>query len=187
MNLLLPYLGWFDDTFWQGVISNLIATLLGVVIGIPVALWVDRTLTRRRKKEDDNRATEVERARRAHLLQIIRNSLTKNDELLAEMLPYYEKLYIVWFNVDSELLESTNSLKYELIQDLELVELLDNIRFDLSVIHRGVEIYQSAAYSSFTASSLAPNRMEALAGAVVNRGNIVRGKIQQALARLPAT
>jgi hypothetical protein len=32
----------FDFSFWQNFVSNGLATLLGVIVGIPVALWIGR-------------------------------------------------------------------------------------------------------------------------------------------------
>ncbi len=44
-------MNFFDSSFWQSFVSNLLATLLGVAIGIPVALWLRGFQERRTEKE----------------------------------------------------------------------------------------------------------------------------------------
>lgn len=45
----------FDLSFWQDFLSNGLATLLGVIVGIPVALWIsgyqERKIERERKEK----------------------------------------------------------------------------------------------------------------------------------------
>jgi len=41
----------FDTTFWQSFLSNALATFLGVIIGIPVALWISQYRERKTEKE----------------------------------------------------------------------------------------------------------------------------------------
>jgi hypothetical protein len=44
----------FNVNFWQGFLGNLLATILGVAIGIPVAFWINRrveTTTEHEKKQ----------------------------------------------------------------------------------------------------------------------------------------
>jgi hypothetical protein len=44
----------FNVSFWQGFLGNLLATIIGVAVGIPVAFWINRrveTLTQQEMKE----------------------------------------------------------------------------------------------------------------------------------------
>lgn len=41
----------FDRDFWQGFVSNGMATLLGVALGIPIGLFLDKLSQHARKKE----------------------------------------------------------------------------------------------------------------------------------------
>ncbi|MBE0573435.1 hypothetical protein IH575_00830 [Candidatus Dojkabacteria bacterium] len=47
-------MNFFDSLFLQGFLGNLFATLIGVIVGIPVALWINRsaeTTTENKKKK----------------------------------------------------------------------------------------------------------------------------------------
>jgi hypothetical protein len=35
-------MNFFDLNFWQGFVGNLFATVIGVIIGIPIAFWINR-------------------------------------------------------------------------------------------------------------------------------------------------
>jgi ABC-type spermidine/putrescine transport system permease subunit I len=35
-------MNFFDFSFWQNFVSNLLATIIGVALGIPVAFWINR-------------------------------------------------------------------------------------------------------------------------------------------------
>jgi ABC-type spermidine/putrescine transport system permease subunit I len=44
-------MGFFNLSFWQNFISSGLATLVGVIIGIPAALWIGRIQERATEKE----------------------------------------------------------------------------------------------------------------------------------------
>jgi hypothetical protein len=66
------------NQFLQDFLPNLTATIVGVVIGLPVALFVNRQLT----KEGDQRASKLERVRVATGLGVLRRSLQYNRKVL---------------------------------------------------------------------------------------------------------
>src|SRR5260221_14297955 len=96
----------FDFNFWQNLLSNALATFFGILIGIPIALGIDRALSARRNREEVQRSLEIARQRELQLLRLLSTALRKNLELLTEMGPYYEQGAVVFFNVDVELLEA---------------------------------------------------------------------------------
>jgi len=57
----------FDQIFWQGFLSNLFATLIGIIFGIPVALWISNFQEK-----------EAENTRRAKILSTIWKELDRN-------------------------------------------------------------------------------------------------------------
>lgn len=49
----------FELSFWQGFVGNLLATIIGVAIGIPVAFWVNRRLEANTEKEKKKKILDI--------------------------------------------------------------------------------------------------------------------------------
>lgn len=68
--------------FWRDLVVNASATLLGVAAGIPVALWIDRILARRRESQDYRARQGVRREQRKQLLSVLQTTLEINRALI---------------------------------------------------------------------------------------------------------
>jgi hypothetical protein len=64
--------------FWSAFWPNLASTILGVIIGLPAALWINRRVT----QEADVQRQASERGAVAHALEILRLALGANKERL---------------------------------------------------------------------------------------------------------
>lgn len=84
----------FDCSFWQSFVSNLIATLLGVGLGIPAALWISR-----------RQEASTEKEHKKKILYLLCDELQFNKEILTR-----------WDGVENQkedMWEVTMDLKYE--------------------------------------------------------------------------
>jgi hypothetical protein len=63
----------FDLSFWQSFVSNLGATIIGVIIGIPIAIWLSRLQERNSEKEH-----------RRKILLSLSTEIEKNQALIEE-------------------------------------------------------------------------------------------------------
>lgn len=61
----------FDIVFWQSFLSNLGATIIGVAIGIPVALWISRIQERNSENEKKTKILSMLRSELYHNLHRI--------------------------------------------------------------------------------------------------------------------
>lgn len=75
----------FNVQFWQDLTSNALATILGILIGIPVALWIDRLLSNWQEAKEASKKLAVEAQKRRHLLQMFQGALEKNYDLVVQM------------------------------------------------------------------------------------------------------
>jgi uncharacterized membrane-anchored protein YhcB (DUF1043 family) len=141
----------FASNFWQDFLSNSLATLLGVVIGIPVALIIDRFVTKNKDKKEISKQREELRLRKRQLLNLFRDSLQKNLSLVEQMEKELTPNIVIFYNVDTQLLESTSSIKYENIDDLNLNQQLDSIRYELIHLHRKIDLQLDIEYSAYRA------------------------------------
>lgn len=71
-----------DQPFFDNAMGNLLATLIGVIIGIPIAIWIDRL----RQKEQEDREIRKLRSdaltRKHRILALIRQELEFNYEIV---------------------------------------------------------------------------------------------------------
>jgi hypothetical protein len=61
----------FDIPFWQGFIGNLFATIIGVIVGIPVAFWINKRVE-----------VSTEREKKKKILVMLSTELTQNKDVL---------------------------------------------------------------------------------------------------------
>ena len=112
---------------WDSVISilsaetfkSLVGTFLGALLGIPAGIALNTTWKHR---------TDRERIR----LAALRQAVDQNMYLLGQIEDWISKGGAPFFNVDLTVLESTASMKYEVLDDIPLCRQIDHLRFELS-------------------------------------------------------
>ncbi len=117
--------------FWQ----QFVATILGVVLGIPAGLW----LNRRQERQDVKKSSQERNARRSQLRRIICTATDSNRQIVMHLREHIDK-NIVFFNVDTTVLDSTSAAKYELLDDLAACLAVDALRFHLHTLYREIEL-----------------------------------------------
>ena len=63
----------FNTTFWQGFLGNVLATLIGVIVGIPVAFWLNR-------KEEEI----TEKEKKGKIIRMLSTELNHNLRVLTD-------------------------------------------------------------------------------------------------------
>jgi len=121
----------FNMSFWQ----QFLITFFGVIVGIPFALWLNR------RQEEREQATEMKTgaARARHVLQALRQTVQKNVGLMNQMTTDLNTTAI-FYNVDLAVLQVFEPEQAILIKDVPLSEKLAHLRFELSHLHRKVEL-----------------------------------------------
>ena len=122
MTLLISF---FGLEFWQ----NLVTTILGAIIGILIALWLDRKSQRARKSQ-----------KTLQVLKLIHTSLEQNLKLIKQLEQgsNIENL-IPSYNLDLVLMNSVSAIKYELIDNTELLGKIDWAHYQIQHISRLVD------------------------------------------------
>jgi len=52
------WIAMFGETFWSNALANLFATIIGIIIGLPLALWMDRIVRTRNEREKSREAEQ---------------------------------------------------------------------------------------------------------------------------------
>ncbi len=109
------------NEFWFGLLSNILATLVGVFL----ALKIDRSLAKKNETKYKN-----------DILHATRDFLIRNDFLMFEIKTKIEEKPAVklMFNLDLGFLESSSIKRWEIIDDFDLNHSIDNICFGLKKI-----------------------------------------------------
>ena len=92
---------------------------------------------------------------------MLRDSLIKNRGLLEQIERELRPTVVIYYNVDTQILESTASIKYEIIDDLELNQQLDYIKYELLHIHRKIELQLTVAYGDYKVAGGRQNFIQA--------------------------
>lgn len=130
------------------VISSILGTFLGALIGIPAGLLLDRIL---RKKADATRRQQLRTA--------ILNAVISNADVVATLKGWNPQSHgCPDFNVDLSIFEATASLKYEVLDDFELCQEIDYLRFDLSLLARTIDKLFDLEFDPSASMSFGPGR-----------------------------
>ena len=127
--------------FWSTLFANVIASLLAVIIGVPLALYVNRRILTYTVKE-----------KRRHLLHSLTKNIKTNLNLIKQMsdrFSNYKQLNprnAEFSNVDTLLLESTASFKYEVIDNLVLNSKLDAVHDNMKQVNRLLKLQLELAF-----------------------------------------
>jgi len=93
---------------------------------------------------------------------------------------------VIFYNVDTQLLESTSSIKYEIIDDLNMNRQLDSIRYELLHLHRKIDLQLDIEYSAYKAMGNYMARRTQLIGAITAHFPRVKQEISDTLSIIAA-
>ena len=110
------------------VLNTILGTFFGALLGIPAGFALNHFWSK-----------SVDRARRAQLLSVFKRAIDQNAYLVGQIEEWLGKGGFPYFNVDLPLLESTASLKYELL-DAGLCQEIDHLRYELGHLARKVDL-----------------------------------------------
>ena len=176
----------FTLGFWQDFVSNFIATLFGVVIGIPAALLINRLASKKQDEKETAYQREIFLQKQNQLLQMFMETLQKNLEIIDRVADELRPEKVLIYNVDTQLLESTSSVKYEIVENIELNRQLDSIRYELLYLHHKIDLQFGIEFSAYAAMSNYMGKRKELVGVIKGRLPTIRAKIMTPLSEIPA-
>ena len=123
-------LDFINLSFWQDFLSNGLATLIGAVIGIPIAFYIERRVEKKRDYE-----------RKKELLEAIIISLEENLNQIEIFQIMVDKDILLNINLDISVLEATMILRYDVIHTYDLNLKLDRLRFLIGKAQKGIDLF----------------------------------------------
>jgi hypothetical protein len=125
--------------FWSSFLSGLIATMIGVATGIPIALWLDRKIAARHRKEDAIR-----------VLAALKDEITHNIALLKQMRGELPSA-VIFYNLNLSTWEATSASRLEAVENYELVRHISRIYYEFQHLSRKVDVQFHMHYSALLA------------------------------------
>lgn len=126
----------FFDGFWPGAMGNLLATVVGLAVGIPAGLWVNRAVETSRQ--------HVHQSRTIHNLRNELNQALNHDLLKDPLKPHVPPIYIdtgAWKSASAS--GDTNS-----IQDTELLAIIINAYHRIESLNEWLGRFYDASYGA---------------------------------------
>jgi hypothetical protein len=145
----------FLDSFF----GNEIATLVGLLLGVPIALGLSRRQQAAGATLHENQARLANLRRELPLLNQLDLCLSTNLIFLDRARNMVSPGQPLWMRPDSMQLDTTAALKYEAIPDISLAALIDVVRFDLSHISRLMDLHSQITYGDYR-TTVSPQRYE---------------------------
>jgi hypothetical protein len=130
-------------------------------------------------------ANRVKGDRYRQFLLVVKEALNKNVALLEQMEREIKPGLIVFYSLHTSVLESTSSVKYEIIDDLDLNKELDVIRYELIHIQHKLQIHTRTGYDPlFLSTPKGPEKRDELGKKITDHIGLVKPRIQNLLGKL---
>ena len=110
----------FDIEFWKSFLSNAFATFFGAIIGIPIALWINRRQQKASEKSEKEQATIETKKQEEEILRLIEAELLFNKKLIQAAINPTKDMAILYSLKDESWKVLSNGGEVHWIQDLVL-------------------------------------------------------------------
>ena len=163
----------FGQAFFSDFISNLLATIIGVILGLPLAFWLDRVVRSRNVKERENEKNE----RVNKILSLLELELEENENAINR---FHEDISNNFFPVR---VESWNAFsdggELQWLNDPDLLATLSTTYATVNQYHFMYEKYVHA--SLFPNSVGSPEQKKKVYFSVANQREITKKQIVSCL------
>ena len=122
-----------ETSYWDGAVGNWLATLLGIITGVPVALYLERN----RAKSEQVEQQRVDRLIRRDVLTLLRAELIDAQAKIAQRTALGSSIPVEPLKTSAwEAMQATGSLRY--VAELSLISVLSEA-YRLVQILAGIE------------------------------------------------
>ena len=158
---------------WEDFIVQLIATLIGVTLGIPVALWLNKRYSRYKKKDE-----------KETLINFLKNNLENNQKILKEMQNRFANGYVImeYLDIGSWPLFSQ---KINLLGNIELEKKILDTYYNLQQLSRKIDRQFEMHFSTFRAMKSYIQDREHIKMSSMGQIGIVNKEIEEILIEIP--
>jgi len=124
--------------------GSLLATIIGVMVGIPVALWVDRKIAMRHRKEEASR-----------VLLALKDEIKHNHDLLKQIKREIP-VSVLFYTLDLSTWQATSEKRLDSIENYELLREISHLYYEYQHMARKIDMQFSMHYGVLRAMSAYP-------------------------------
>ncbi len=159
----------FNQDFYSNFLSNLLATVIGIGFGLPIALWLDRIFRSRNEKEKARESFE----RVKKILILLQSELKENqdsiDKFHEDVSNYYHPVRVESWNAFSD------GGELQWLNDPELLAVLSSTYATINHYHSIYDKYVQA--SLFPISIGSPELKKRIFNIVVKQQDVAKKQI----------
>jgi hypothetical protein len=152
----------------EDITIQFIATLSGVLLGIPVALWIDRMITKSHEKE---KATFV--------LTALSQEITHNLELLGQIQRELQPVTMIYYNLDMNTMRVVSLADFEGIINQELLKRIFRIYYEYEHLNRKIDNQFSMHYSAIRQTAQYNTERGTIIGSILAQITYVKTDTEQ--------
>jgi hypothetical protein len=146
--------------------AGALATLVGVVIGIPAALYVNRMISGWQRQAERAREQQHRRQEEVSVLQGLLDELGRNEWLLKEMRDELPN-GVIFYTLDTSFWEAASGRQIQCLENFELVARLSRLYYEFQHLKRKIDAQFEMHYSAARALSDYRLQREGLVGAIL--------------------
>jgi len=159
-------------SYLENFLIQLSATFIAVIIGIPIALWLNRKYTEYKKREEKN-----------SLIDFLNQNLKENLRLIEDMKKHFSNGIVIFYNVDLASW-SLISQKVQLLDDTDLQKKIFSLYYKLEHLSRKIDRQFEMHYSAFQAMGNYQKQRAGLIESIVKHIDVIKEDISEILKEL---
>jgi hypothetical protein len=149
---------------WTLFFPELVATVTGIALGIPLGLWLNRSTNKLQRQQEEARAKE----RRLRLLKALQKEVEHDQELLNQLESELKSSKVPLYSLDIDMWEFVGGQVAETISSEELLTHTSRLYFEFDHMKRKIDaLFQLFANPVMGASSLWKQRFTELSDSIL--------------------
>ena len=149
---------------WTLFLPEVVATVTGVALGIPLGLWLNRRASELQRRQAEERTKQ----RRLWLLKALQEEVEHNQALLNQLEGELKSSKVPFYSLDTDMWEFVGGQVAEAISSEEILTRASRLYFEFDHMKRKIDaLFQLFANPVMGASSLWQQRFTALSGSIL--------------------
>ncbi|MBC7113350.1 MAG: hypothetical protein H5T34_04955 [Candidatus Methanomethyliales bacterium] len=158
---------------FEEIIASFIATLLGVLLGIPSALWIDRKIKLCNERE---RAIAV--------LSALKEEINHNVSLLKQIQKELSSSSVIFYNLDLNTWRATSLEDFETIIDHDVICRIFRLYYEYEHLSRKIDVQFHMHYSPTRALQGYLKEREVIVNAILVHAAVLEKESEQLLNKI---
>jgi len=159
----------------EDILLNFLATLFGVLIGIPVALWIDRKIRE-----------SVQREKAEAVLSALKEEINHNVNLLKQIREELKPDTMITYNLDMNTWRVASLQEFEGIISHELLRKIFRIYYEFEHMSRKIDTQFNMHYSVVRATNIYLQERKKIVDSILSRASTLEKESEELVKEIEA-